>query len=145
MASLSGFQAQFKTPADKAIAIQSGAPSNADFSQVGSVRTVSRNFAAAAIDITTQSSSENRELLDGRGIKTFDVSVGGVADDAQIYKDLLADLLANNLRWFQIDQVDASVKYTFKGKIVSLNQDASHDDAVAFTLEVQSSGSVTIS
>ena len=144
MASNSGFQALVQSPADKAIAVQANAPSNSDFSQVGGLRSNNKTFNNTPIDITTQSSNELRELLDGHGIRSLDVSIEGVANDSQIFKDILQDQVAGRLRWFQLFQEDSGVRITFKAKIVSYAENAPYDDAVGLTLEVQSSGAITI-
>ena len=142
MAALSGYEYQLKTPFDSTISTQDNRPTNDQFDLVVGLRTASLNLASSVIDSTSASSSEYREILDGHGIVMADLSGSGVLNDDRLHQALEANTTSSDLRWFQIQRGDGT-RFSFKGKVVSFNSEASHDDVVSFTLEVQSSGGIT--
>lgn len=146
MPSLSGFQLLLKTPTDGAMAIQENAPQDSDFATIGGMQSTSFDLAATEIEVTNQSSNENREILDGRGVRSLSITGSGQLQNSQIAKDLEANVLSNRLRWFQVEQQDNSNrKYTAKFKLSSYNFSGNHDGSVDFSLTLMSSGAVTIS
>ena len=145
MAALSGFRLLLKTPTDATIAIQTAQPANSDFSTIGGMQSTNVDWSASEIDVTTQSSDENRELLDGRGIKSLNFAASGQLQDSQIAKDLEANFLTQRLRWFQVEQEDnTNRRYTVKFKLTSYSFSGNHDGSVDFNLTLMSSGAISI-
>ena len=144
MASKSGFEVQVGTPFDTTIAEQDNRPQESDFNIIEGLRTSGLNFSSTPIDATSASSGEYREILDDHGTTMVDVSFEGIERDSPLHKELVKAIGTKaKLRWFFIKQGDGT-KYYFKGKIVSLSNPASYDDVVGLTLELQSSGDLTI-
>ena len=77
MAHLSGYEVQLKTPFASAISGQANKPADNQFDLITGLRTSGLNFSSSPIDVTTASSEENREILDGHGITMLDVSGSG--------------------------------------------------------------------
>ena len=74
-------------------------------------------MTAQEIDITSGSSNENRELLDGHGTKSHQVTFSGVVQNDATFKALEVNFLNQKLRWFRLIQADnANRKYTSKYK-----------------------------
>ncbi len=140
-----GFNLKVQTPTDDVKANQAAAPVAGDFSDLGSVRSVSLESTAQEIDITTQSSNENREILDERGTKSWNVSVSGVVSSADLFKSLELNVLNNKLRWFRLVQSDnANRTYLAKFKISNISIEGANDSEVTFSMSLMSSGPRTI-
>lgn len=145
MAILSGFQLQIQTPTDESVASGSSAPATNAFSVIGAIQSNSIEIAASEIDITTQSSNENREILNDRGIKNLNINVTGLATDSSLHKALELNVFSNKLRWFRLVKVDDSSRtYLSRFKISNLSQEGAHDGAVSLSFSLMSSGAVVI-
>ena len=145
MPGLSGFTFTILTPTDSAKASQSAVPADGDFTVIGGVQEKGFELTAQEIDITSGSSNENRELLDGHGTKSHQVTFSGVVQNDATFKALEVNFLNQKLRWFRLIQADnANRKYTSKYKITSLSNTAPHDGAITFNATLTSSGPLTI-
>ena len=145
MPGLSGFTYTVLTPTDSAKASQSAIPDDADFTVIGGSQEKSLELTAQDIDITNQSSDENRELLDGHGTKSHQVTFSGILQDDAVFKALEVNWANQKLRWFRLIQADNSNrKYTSKYKITSFSNSAPHDGATTFNATLTSSGPLTI-
>lgn len=145
MAILSGFQLQIQTPTDESVASGSSAPVANAFSVIGAIQSNSIEIAASEIEVTTQSSDENREILNDRGIKNLNINVTGLATDSSLHKALELNVFSNKLRWFRLVKVDDSSRtYLARFKISNLSQEGAHDGAVSLSFALMSSGAVVI-
>ena len=129
---------------DDAKASQDATPADGDFSTVGGIQTKAINFNGQEVDVTSGSSNEWRELLDGRGVRSFDISGSGIADDSDLLKKIEQRSSDNKITWWRINRSDQDRKYTGKFK-ASFNNNGAHDGAVNFELSLMSSGPVVIS
>ena len=131
-----------ETPSDDAKAnLVTTAPQDADFSKVGGIQTNSFDFSATEIEVTDKDSNENRELLNARGIKSFNISGSGFLDSSAVHKALESNKVSQKLRWFRLK----SDVRTYVGlfKITSLSVEGAHDGALGFSLSLSSSGAIT--
>ena len=148
MPSLSGFSLIIKTPSDAAIAKQTAKPADPDFSQWGGFTAKSLSLNATEIEVTNDLSSENRELLDGHGIRSFDININGFVQDEATFKNIEQSCLDQDLRWFQLDSQDNASgvgrRYTSKFKITSISYDGEVSGSVNCSMTLMSSGAITI-
>lgn len=121
-----------------ALSVESSTPST--YLAVGGLRTKSCRMNAQSIDVTDSESVDLwTELLSGGGVKSMEISGGGVfEDDAAIERvrtlfltGVIEDWRLSIPSWQQID---------CPMHIASLEIDSPHDGAVAFTISLQSSG-----
>ena len=146
MPGLSGFRFPIYTPTNATKANQAAVPADGDFTLIGGVQEKGLELSAPEIDITNQSSNENREILGGHGIKSNNVNFSGILQNSDLYKALETNFLNQKLRWFRIIQTDnANRKYTSLYKITALSFNGSHDGAITFSCSLSSSGELTIS
>ena len=144
MASLSGFTFKCYTPSDAVKAIQDTPPADGDYVVIGGLQEKGLERTASEIEITSDSSGENRELLDGHGVRSGQITLSGFVQDTDLFKSLESTFLAQKLRWFRLIQPDnANRKYTGKFKITSLSNTGSHDNAITFSATLMSSGAIT--
>ena len=145
MPGLSGYRFPIQTPSDSVKAAQDAIPDDADFETIGGVQNKGLEITAAEIDITSDSSGENREILDGHGIRSHNLTVDGIVQNSVLFKALETNALNQKLRWFRVVQTDnAARKYTSKYKITSFQSTGAHDGAIQFTATLTSSGPLTI-
>ena len=145
MPGLSGFRFPILTPSDVAKASQDAPPADGDFEVIGGVQEKGLEMTATEIDITNNSSSENREILDGHGVKSHQITFSGILQNADLHKALENNFLNQKLRWFRIIQTDnGNRKYTSKYKITSFSTTGTHDGAITFNATLMSSGALTI-
>ena len=146
MPALSGFTYKVYTPSDAVKAVQSTVPGDSDFVVIGGLQEKGLEFTATDIEITNDSSGENRELLDGHGIRSYTVTLNGFVQNSALHKALEVNSMNQKLRWFRMIQPDnANRKYTGKFKISSLTNTGSFDNAITFSATLTSSGPLTIS
>ena len=146
MASRAGQKFLLQTPSDEAKAVQDAAPSDGDFTTVAGMQTVTGDLTATEIDVTNQSSGENRELLDAHGIRAFTISGTGIMQDSAMQKALETTYANQKLRWFRIKQDDVTtgvITRVAKFKISSFNITGVYDNAITFNMTLMSSGAVT--
>jgi len=117
------------------------------FSTLGGLRTKTYTWNNEAIDVTNHGSNEDRELLDGAGIKSMSIAGSGVhtGDDATL--DRMEDALrTGTLTLFQI--VDASSGgRTYQGyfKVTSFERAADYNAEQTYSVALESSGAITVS
>ena len=143
MGGLAGYNYRLQTPTDASISNQDGKPQVSDYEDLGNVTSNSIELTATEIDITSQSSNQNKELLDGFGIKSASISSSGLKSDQQLHNDLEENFGTQRLRWFRLIQRDSGRVYEGKFKITSLQVEGANDQAVTFSLSLMSSGEVT--
>ena len=143
---LGGFKTWLQTPTDEAIASQDAAPATGDFSTVGGFQNIDFNLTASEIDVTNQSSDENKEILNERGVRAGSISGSGILQDSAIAKAIEANVLSQKLRWLRIVQDDTASDRTYSGrwKITDYSFSAPHDGPVTFSFTLSSSGEVSV-
>ena len=67
----------------------------------------------------------------------------GIMQDSVIHKKLEVTKVNQSLRWFKIEREDGR-SYLCRCKIVNYNQTGSHNDALLFTISMESSGGLII-
>ena len=143
MPALSGFLYKLKTPTNQAIAEGDTLPALSAFADIEGFQTNEFNGTAQEIDITSKSSGENRELLDGRGVVSIELSGDGILQPSPLSSDLAQAFLRQKLRWFSVEREDGR-KFIAKYKLTAFNTSGSHDGPINFSLTLMSSGTIYI-
>ena len=145
MPPLAGFKTWLQTPTDENLASQEASPLANQFETIGGFQTIDPSYTATEIDATNQSSNENRELLNERGIRSSNISGSGVLQNSAIAKALELNWISQKLRWFQVVQQDNNNRtYKSRFKITNFSHSSAHDGTVNFTIELMSSGPISI-
>lgn len=126
-----------------ALSVESSTPDT--YLAVGGLRSKSFRMNGQSIDVTDSDSTDLwQELLSGGGVKSMEISGGGVFEDDSAIERVrvlflvgtIADWRLTIPSWHQID---------CPMHIASLELDSPHDGAVAFSISLQSSGKPTFS
>lgn len=112
--------------------------------KIAAVTTKSATRGREAVDVTTDDDDGNRRLLPKPGSRSLDVSVEGVVNSLNwttlrglADSDVFADITIVNPDGSEEDAEDGFF-------LSSLEWNGEQDGRVAFTMEVQSSGPITI-
>ena len=115
------------------------------YTTLGGLRSTSVTRNAEAIDATNHVSNQNREILDGAGIRSMSISGSGIfTTDANL--GLVEDAHETQaLTRFQVIDVDAGRTYTALFKIVTFERSGDYNNEQAYSISLESSGSITVS
>lgn len=112
--------------------------------KIAAVTTKSATRGREAVDVTTDDDDGNRRLLPKPGSRSLDVSVEGVVTD-QNWTTLRNAADSDTFETITIVNPDGSEETAADGFFLSnLEWSGEQDGRVAFTLELQSSGAITI-
>ncbi len=111
---------------------------------LGGIRSKSLKINNEAIDITTQDSSEWKELLDTTGIRSMTVSGAGVFSSDAYVTQALTDMVAGTLRNFQVIDSVLNKTITCKFKIVTFEKAGEYNKEQTYSISMESSGAPTI-
>lgn len=113
------------------------------FVAVAGLRARSIAFNAEVVDITNgDSAGQWREILAGVGIKSFMASGSGVATDFASYEVIRDMMFDGSLRDLEVTIPGFGV-VTAKCKASKLELSGSHNDQLAFSITLESSGEAT--
>lgn len=115
------------------------------YTTLGGLRSTSVTRNAEAIDSTNHGSNQNREILDGAGIRSLSISGSGIfTTDANLA--VIEDAHeAQTLTRFQVIDVDSGRTYTALFKIVTFERSGDYNNEQAYSISLESSGSITTS
>lgn len=109
---------------------------------VAGLRNVSATINNEPVDITNKDSAGWRNLLEGAGTQSVDISADGVATDGATYETLKGYAQANSHNAMQIIGPDNdAISGSFM--ITSFQEAAAHNDEIKFSLSLQSAGTIT--
>ena len=112
--------------------------------KIAAVTTKSATRGREAVDVTTDDDSGNRRLLPKPGSRSLDVSVEGVATSAN-WSNLRGLADSDTFADITIVNPDGTEETAEDGFFLSsLEWNGEQDGRVGFTLELQSSGPITI-
>lgn len=119
-------------------------PGSGTFTTIGGLRSTSATRNAEAIDATNHGSNQNKELLNGAGIRSMSVSGSGIfTDDANL--EAIEDAHeAQLLTRFQVIDTDNGKSYTALFKIVSFERSGDYNNEQAYSISLESSGAITV-
>lgn len=113
------------------------------YTTVAGLRPTNISLNKGTVDITNKDSTNMwRETLAGGGVKTATFSGGGVFTDAVGDESIRADFFGSVLHNYQVIVPDFG---TFTGAFVitSLEYTGEHEDAVQFSITLESAGELT--
>lgn len=115
-----------------------------DGTAIAAVQTKTTTRNREAVDVTTDDDTGNRRLLPAAGTKSLDVSVEGVVNETNLANlQTLAD--SSTFADITIENPDGSTEEADDGFFVgNIERSGEHDGHVAFTMELQSSGAITV-
>lgn len=114
------------------------------YTKIAAVQTKSATRGREAVDVTSDDDDGNRRLLPTPGNRTLDVSVEGVVTSTN-FGDLQDLYNSDEFADIKIVNADGSAETAEDGFFVtSFERSGEQDGHVAFTMEIQSSGPITI-
>lgn len=117
-----------------------------DYQTLGGLTTKSQTINNGEIDVTNHSSNQWRTLLDGKGVRSMDLSGSGIHNGDGATLDLAEDdCISGTLRRFQIVDDDAGRTFTGFFKITSFERSGEHNGPHNYSLSMISSGEITVS
>lgn len=94
------------------------------------------------VEVTNKDSGGWRTLLEGAGTQAVTISASGRASDGATYETLKGYAEANSINAFQLIGPDNdAVSGSFQ--ITSFQEQGSHNDALTFSVTLESSGTIT--
>jgi len=114
------------------------------YRNLGGIRSKSMGFSSEGIDITSQDSDEWNKILDGAGVRSFEVSGSGVYTNEDVFQDLRARAMLNELSNLML--IDVKVDRIYEGlfKISSLELSGDYDSESSYSMSATSSGEVKV-
>lgn len=114
------------------------------FVTVAALRTTDLSINGESVDVTNKDSpNQLRELLDGGGVKSLDISAGGVFTDDQSQIDVEDDCFQGHLWNYQI-VFDGGRTYEAPFQVTSCEYSGEHNGEHTYSIELESGGDVTI-
>lgn len=113
------------------------------FDTVGGMTTNSFSLGAEAVDITNKDSSHWKEILDGCGTKSATISGEGVFKDDVSFKLARNAILAQSLRNWRL-YFNETDYWQGAWKLTALEQSGAHNEAVTYSISLESSGSISV-
>ena len=111
---------------------------------VGGQMTHTASFQTALIEITNKTSAQWRELLDGQGIQSMDLSLEITYTSEATYQSMRGYALDKSFRSYRIAYGASTEYYEFEGQIQSIGDAAPDGDRLTSSLSLQSTGPVDL-
>lgn len=117
------------------------------YTQVGGLQATSFTINNGEVDITNKSSSGWRQLLEGAGTQSVDITGSGVFTDDVAANVVRSAAETNDIINFQLDSPGDTYPLTITGafQITAYNSAGGHEDAVNFDITLHSASQVTFS
>lgn len=123
---------------DVGVAIDTGAGS---FTDIGGITTNSFTLNNGAIDITNKSSGSWRELLDGEGLQSVDMTIEVLFSSDTAFAAVKASASDQSLQSYQVARGTETLEGKFK--VTSFAETSPDNDKLTASISLQSSGPVT--
>jgi len=94
------------------------------------------------VDVTNKDSGGWRTLLEGAGTQSVSISANGVASDSATYETLKGYAQANSINGYQLIGPDNDA-LSGSFQITSLQESGAHNDAITFSITLESSGTIS--
>lgn len=115
------------------------------YTTIGGLRSATMSREFAEIESTNHGSNQNKEVLDGAGIRSMSVSGEGIFTDDANLGDLEDIAVNQTLYSFQIVDADSGRTYTANFKITTFERAGEYNAEQTYSVSLVSSGAVTIS
>jgi TP901-1 family phage major tail protein len=115
------------------------------YTLLGGLRSTGFTRNAEEIDVTNQGSNQERELLDGAGIKTREISGSGVFTNSTTLTYVEDRHESQALTRFRVADVDSGRQYTSLFKITSVERTGDYNNEQGYSISLSSSGALTVS
>lgn len=114
------------------------------FVNFGGLRSKTFSFKTDGIDITNADSDEWKTMLDGAGIRSFDVSGEGVYTNSQSFQDAFKACRENKLICLMFIEVKTQSLFEGCFKITSMELSGAYDGEGTYSMSASSSGALTV-
>lgn len=120
-------------------------PGGGTYNTVGGLRTTSLKINNEPVDITNKDSAGKRQLLEGAGVQSIEVSGAGVFTDASYYQQLRTAVMANTHLNFKVSFPGDTNPFVFTGSfmITDLEESGEYNGEMSYSLTLASAGTVT--
>jgi len=112
------------------------------YTTLSAMRETSCSLNFSPIEITNKGSAFARELLDGAGVKSMQITAAGVFEDSTVYETLRGYKDAQTIKNYDMVLPNGDV-IRGRYKVTGLQLTGNHDDAFAYSLTLESSNSFT--
>ena len=112
------------------------------YATIGAIKSNSLSINREAVDVTTKTDSKYRQLLEGAGIVSLDMSGSGVVDNSSAFVAFMATHIAGTIQEYKLVSGDGS---TFVGnfQINSIERNGEYNGAEQFSTSLASAGDIT--
>lgn len=116
------------------------------YTTVAGMRTTAMTINGETVDITSKDSTGQwRELLDGAGVVSMQISASGVFVDNSNLLAMRADVITREVdRKYEL-VFESGDKYTGKFQVATCNQGGEYNGEVTYDVTLESNGVVTLS
>ena len=114
------------------------------FTTLGGIRSKTFSFKTDGIDITNADSDEWKNMLDGAGIRSFDVSGEGVYTNNAAFHEAFTACRQNKLVCFMFIEVKTNTLFEGCFKITSMELAGAYDGEGTYSMSASSSGPLTV-
>ncbi len=142
MKSISGFTFLLKTVLDQTKGLADAIPLDSDFTTIGNFQSNNFDISCSVIDVTSKSTLEWTKVLNERGIISINISGSGFLEDSTTHQQLRQIQGTQEIFWYSLTREDGRTFYV-KAKLSALSFEGSHDGAVTFSLNLNSSGMIS--
>jgi len=104
------------------------------------VRTKGITIANAPVDVTTDDDSGFRVLLADPGVRSIDTSVAGITSDEVLIAEIFQTIGSGDHETLAVNLPTGNGTISGSGMLTNFQINGSHDGAVEFTADFQSSG-----
>lgn len=111
------------------------------FTNIGGINTQSFTLNNGAIDITNKTSQSYREILDGEGLQSLDLTIEVLFSSDTAFNAVKASALAKTIKPYQIDR--GGQVLSINGYITSFAETHPDNDKATASISIQSSGAIT--
>ena len=123
-------------------------PGAGTYTTVAGMKTTKFTINNAMVDVTSKEDNAARKLLVGAGLKSMSISAEGVFKDDASFNIVRTAAVSNtdHLKYqIVIPGVTYDETYTGEFMITTLEQSGTHDDAVTYSITLESDGTIVVS
>jgi TP901-1 family phage major tail protein len=114
------------------------------FNTVAAQRSTSLSINGESVDVTNKdSAAQMRELMEGGGVKSMDISGEGVFTDDASQTELEDWALAGSIDNYQIEMEDGRI-YEGPFQVTSVEYSGDHNGEQTYSVELESAGEITV-
>lgn len=114
------------------------------FCTFGGLRSKSFGFSSESVDITNGDSDEWKKILDGAGLRSFNVSGSGVYTNEEVFQAVFLAARSNLLTCLMFIEVKTGTIFSGCFKIPSMEISGDYNAESAYSMSAESSGEIEV-